>query len=194
MGGTVSGFTVTSDPLVYTATFTATDGLTGTGSVSVASGSYTDGAGNPGVAGSDNVAIDRVNPTVTVDVGASALSDSENRSTVTFTFSETPVGFTLGNITAVGGTVTGLAATSDPLVYTATFIAADGFAGTGSVSVASGSYTDTALNPGVSGSDTIAIDRVNPTVTVDIAASSSSDGTPSSTVTFSFSEARDGLT
>ncbi len=167
VGGTVSGFTATSDPLVYTATFTATDGFTGTGSVSVASGSYTDAAGNPGVAGSDVVAIDRVNPTVTVDVGASALSDGESSSAVTFTFSEAPVGFALGDITAVGGTVTGLAATANPLVYTATFTAADGFAGTGSVSVASGSYTDAALNPGLSISDTIVIDRSNPAVTVE---------------------------
>ncbi|TIL63115.1 calcium-binding protein, partial [Mesorhizobium sp.] len=44
-------------------------------------------------------------------------------------------------------------------VYTATFTATDGFAGTGSVSVAAGSYTDAALNPGQAGSDVVSVDR-----------------------------------
>ena len=87
---------------------------------------------------------------------------------MTFTFSEAPTGFTAGDITAVGGTVSGLSATSDPLVYTATFTAADGFAGTGSVSVGAGSYTDAALNAGGAGSDTVTIDRDARRVTVDI--------------------------
>ena len=66
--------------------------------MSVAAGSYADAAGNPGGAGSDTVAIDRTNPTVTVDIDASLLSDSTPSTTVTFTFSEAPVGFTLADI------------------------------------------------------------------------------------------------
>ncbi|MER8903126.1 adhesin, partial [Mesorhizobium sp. M0772] len=50
--------------------------------------------------------------------------------------------------------------------FTATFTADDGFAGQGSVSVTAGSYTDTAGNTGSAGSDTVAIDRENPTFTV----------------------------
>src|SRR5262249_51390820 len=139
--------------------------------------------------GSDTVAIDRANPTVTVDVAASSLSDGTPSSTVTFSFSEAPTGFTLADITAVGGTMNGLTTTADPLVYTATFTATDGFTGTGSVSVTAGSYTDAALSTAGPGSDTVAIDRTNPTVAVDIAGTSLSDGAPSSTVTFTFSEA-----
>ncbi|WP_287371355.1 Ig-like domain-containing protein, partial [Mesorhizobium sp.] len=105
-----------------------------------AAGSYTDAALNAGGAGSDAVAIDRQNPTAMVNIADSSQSDGNPTSDVTLTFSEAPVGFTLGDITAVGGTLSGLAATGDPLVYTATFTAADGFAGTGSVSVAAGSY------------------------------------------------------
>ncbi len=184
VGGTVSGLVATSDPLVYTATFTATDGFAGTGSVSVAAGSYTDTALNAGGAGSDTVAIDRSAPTVTVDIAAGSLSDGDSTSTVTFTFSEAPVGFDAADITAVGGTLSGFAATSDPLVYTATFNATDGFAGAGSVSVAAGGYADRgSATPAAAGSDTVAIDRTNPTVTVDIGASTLSDGDSSSTVT-----------
>ena len=102
-------------------------------SVSVAAGSYMDDALNLGSAGSDTVAIDRENPTVTVDIVASTLSDSDPSSTVTFTFSEAPVGFEADDISAVGGTISDLAVTSDPLVYTATFTADDGFSGSGSI-------------------------------------------------------------
>ena len=79
-------------------------------------------------------------------------------SQVTFTFSEAPVGFTAADISAAGGTVTGLTATADPLVYTATFTASDGFSGTGSV--AADGYTDAAGNAGAAGSDTVTIDTI----------------------------------
>jgi Bacterial Ig-like domain/RTX calcium-binding nonapeptide repeat (4 copies)/von Willebrand factor type A domain len=88
-----------------------------------------------------------------------ALNDGDSSSQVTFTFSEAPVGFMAADITAVGGTVSGLAATVNPLVYTATFTANDYFDGTGSVSVATGSYTDADGNAGAGGSDSVAIDR-----------------------------------
>ncbi|MHC2273866.1 hypothetical protein ACVME8_000477 [Bradyrhizobium diazoefficiens] len=192
--GTVTGLAATADPLVYTATFTADDGFTGTGSVSVTAASYTDAALNLGGAGTDSVTIDTDNPTVTVDIVDGALSDGDNSSVVTFTFSEAPVGFTAADITATHGTVTGLAATADPLVYTATFTADDGFTGTGSVSVTAASYTDAALNLGGAGTDSVTIDTDNPTVTVDIVDGALSDGDNSSVVTFTFSEAPVGFT
>jgi hypothetical protein len=50
-GGTLSGFTATANPLVYTAVFTPTAGqASGVGAVSVAAGAYTDLAGNNGQA------------------------------------------------------------------------------------------------------------------------------------------------
>ncbi|NMG77755.1 Ig-like domain-containing protein, partial [Aromatoleum diolicum] len=81
-----------------------------------------------------------------------ALSDTDSSSQVTFTFSEAPVGFTAGDIVAVGGTVTNLQATANPLVFTATFTATDGFSGTASVSVADNLYTNAAGNLGSGGS------------------------------------------
>ena len=187
-GGTVTGLAATGDPLVWTAQFTATDGFTGTGSVSVVSGSYTDAALNLGGPGTDSVTIDRTNPTVTVNIAEASLSDGTASSLVTFTFSEEPIGFSDADLDVSGGTVTGLAATGDPLVWTAQFTATDGFTGTGSVAVVSDSYTDAALNLGGSGSDSVSIDRTNPTVTVAIAEASLNDGTASSLVTFTFSE------
>ena len=106
---------------------------------------------------------------------------------MTFTFSEAPVGFALGDIAAAGGMVSGLTATSDPLVYTATFTAEDGFAGTGTVSVAAGGYTDAVGNPGAMGSDEVAIDRANDGLVVDIVDGRSATATPARSVTFTFS-------
>ena len=59
------------------------------GSVTVAAGSYTDVAGNLGSAGGpDTVPIDTRNPTVSVDIVDASLSDGDNSSLVTFSFSE----------------------------------------------------------------------------------------------------------
>ena len=200
--GTVTGLTqdLVGDPSgkTYTATFTADDGFTGTGSVSVASGSYTDAALNLGGPGSDNVTIDTQNPTLAINIVDGALSDSDNSSVVTFTFSEVPAGFTASDIAATHGTVTGLTQdlVGDPSgkTYTATFTADDGFTGTGSVSVASGSYTDAALNLGGPGSDNVTIDTQNPTLAINIVDGALSDSDNSSVVTFTFSEVPAGFT
>jgi hypothetical protein len=123
----------------------------------------TDIAGNQGAASEPfNVIIDTVDPTVTVDIEDGALNDGDASSLVTFKFSEAPVNFTDADITAVGGVVTGLIQDliGDPTgkTYTATFTANDGLAGTGSVTVTAGGYTDAALNPGGGGFDEVAVD------------------------------------
>src|SRR5205823_12673844 len=87
---------------------------------SVAAGSYTDAVLTLPGAGSYNVGIDTENPTLTVDIVDGALNDGDNSSVVTFTFSEAPVGFDASDITATHGTVSGLAATANPLVYAPT--------------------------------------------------------------------------
>jgi len=79
-----------------------------------------------------------VAPSVVVDIVDASLNSIDKVSTVTFTFSDAPVGFTLADTTAVGGTLSGLTPTADPKVFTATFTATDGFTGPGSVSVADG--------------------------------------------------------
>jgi Ca2+-binding RTX toxin-like protein len=149
------------DATHYQATVTATDNFTGTGTVSLAAGSWTDAALNLGGAGSDSVPIDRTNPTLIINIVDSSLDFSDNNSVVTFTFSEAPVGFSANDIVATHGTITGLTLDpSDPSgkAYTATFTADDTFTGTGTVSLAAGSWTDAAGNFGGSGSDIVAID------------------------------------
>ncbi|MCA6122785.1 hypothetical protein J6500_12885, partial [Bradyrhizobium sp. WSM 1704] len=178
---------------VYEATVIATDAFTGNATVSVANGDFADAMGNAGIGGSDSVTIDTENPTLTVEIVDGALSDGHNSSVVTFTFSEAPVGFTAADISATHGTVSNLAATADPLVFTATFTADDGFTGNGSVSVTAGSYTDAALNLGGTGTDSVTIDTQNPTVVVDLDRSTFDDHNNTGTVTFTFSEVPSGF-
>ena len=104
-------------------------------------------------------------PTVTVDIVDSSLSDSDNSSNVTFEFSEDITGFTLGDLTVVGGTVSAFTMV-DSDSYTATFTATDGVAMTGSVTVDANSYQDLAANDGAAGSDTVSIDTRDPTTSV----------------------------
>ena len=162
VGGTLSAFT-TIDGNSYTVTFTATDGIATTGSVTVGTG-YTDAVGNTGTSGSDTVSIDTLNPTVTVNIVDASLNDGDNSSLVTFEFSENVTGFDAGDLTPVGGTLSAFT-TIDGDSYTATFTASDGIATTGSVTVGTG-YTDAVSNTGTTGSDTVAIDTLNPTADI----------------------------
>ena len=73
-------------------------------------------------------------------------------SDVRVTFSEAVTGFAASDITAVNGAISGFTVI-DASHYSATFTATDGVAGTGSVSVAAGSYTDAVGNSGGAGSE-----------------------------------------
>ena len=173
------------DGNVYTAIFTANDGIEITGSVAVGSG-YTDLAGNAGTGNSDTVAIDTLNPTVVVNIVASSLNDGSNSSLVSFQFSEDISGFDASDLTAMGGTLSDFTVL-DGNSYTALFTTDEGIETIGSVTVGT-DYTNLVGNAGTGGSDTVAIDTINPTVVVDIVASSLDDGDNSSLVSFEFSE------
>nr|WP_182312406.1 Ig-like domain-containing protein [Comamonas testosteroni] len=170
MNGTLSNFTATSNPLVYTAVFTPIAGLTGSsGAVSLVAGTYTDTAGNAGVGGiSSPIAIDTAAPSVLISSSASSLKAGET-AVITFTFSDAPQGFDLNDVTVAGGTLSSFAVTANPLVYTAIFTpTADVDVGQAAVSISAGSYTDAAGNmgPGAS-SATIHYDTGVPTTTVE---------------------------
>ena len=172
---------------VYTATFTANDSFEGNGSVSVAAGSYTDLAGNTGGAGSDSVAIDTQAPTLTVSIIDASLNNADNISGVTFVFSEPVTGFDVTDVAFSGGTLSNFSGSGS--VYTATFTADDNSEASGIVSVAAGSYTDLAGNPGDVGSDSVAIDTQAPTLSVTIVDALLNNADNASEVTFVFSEA-----
>ncbi|WP_407161266.1 Ig-like domain-containing protein [Aeromonas caviae] len=113
VGGTVTGLTTADGGKTWTGTFTPTPGYTGEASVTVNSGSYTDLNGNAGTGGSDRAPVDTAAPSVEVNIVDDKLTVGET-SPVTFTFSEKVTGFELGDLTVVGGTVTGLTTADVP--------------------------------------------------------------------------------
>jgi len=148
MGGTLSNFAGTG--ATYTATFTPTAGLVGTGTFSIDAGAFTDAADNPNVAGTlaTPLRIDMVVPTITITADKTALKVGET-SVLTFTLSETPASFTAAMVSVAGGTLSNF--TGAGTTYTAKFTPSANFTGTGTVSVAAGKFFDTAGNPNVAG-------------------------------------------
>ncbi|WAF63508.1 Ig-like domain-containing protein [Aeromonas caviae] len=186
VGGTVTDLKTTDGGKTWTGTFTPTPGYTGEASVTVKDGSYTDLNGNVGTGGSDDTAIDTQAPSVVVNIVDDQLTVGET-SPVTFTFSEKVTGFELGDLTVVGGTVTGLTSSDGGKTWTGTFTPTPGYTGEASVTVKDGSYTDLNGNVGTGGSDDTAIDTLAPSVVVNIVDDQLTVG-ETSPVTFTFSE------
>ena len=90
-------------------------------------------------------------PTVNVSISSTSLSTASPTATVDFAFSDAPTNFTLADVAAVGGTVSGL--TGSGTSYSATFTASPGVnTTTAAVSVTAGSWTDASGVAGEGGS------------------------------------------
>ncbi|MGE0330208.1 MAG: Ig-like domain-containing protein, partial [Ramlibacter sp.] len=169
-------------------------------------GTIKDAAGNagtltlaaPGAANSlgnnKALAIDSTAPTVAITSNVAAVKIGET-ATLTFTFSEAPTGFAVGDITATSGTLSGFAVTGDAKVYTATYTPTAGTNKTNaSITVAAASYTDAVGNSGGAGTTpALSVDTLAPSL--DAAGSAPADngtgfGTDSDIV-IKFSEALD---
>ena len=158
-GGSISGFTGTGDPKVFTAVFTPSQNLSTTVNISVPAGSYTDTAANPGTAGSTNISVDTQGPSLVI---SSDKPNLEYRQTaiITFTFSETPTGFDSGDVNLAGGTLSNLLVDpNNPRVYTALFTPTIDFIGNGLISVANGTFADSFGNLGTGAS-------INPAISI----------------------------
>ncbi|WP_410169802.1 beta strand repeat-containing protein [Acinetobacter seifertii] len=188
-GGTLTGLT-TTDGVTWTATFTQ-DGTATPPSLSVANGTYTDLAGNAGSGASlAGLTADITPPTLAISASDLNLAAGET-TTVTFTFSEPVTGFDATDVAVAGGTLTGLT-TTDGVTWTATFTQ-DGTATPPSLSVANGTYTDLAGNPGSGASLAgLTADITPPTLAISASDLNLAAG-ESTTVTFTFSEAVTGF-
>lgn len=173
-GGTLG--TISGTGLTRAATFTPTANTqSGTAGITVASGNYTDAAGNNGGAGTTpSITIDTAAPTVAITSNVSTLKSGET-ATISFMFSEDPgSSFISGDITTTGGTLGSLNGTG--LVRTAIFTPAANFAsGNASITVANASYTDRAGNTGFAGTTpVISIDTLAPAAPTSVAESPAS--------------------
>ena len=185
-GGTLSNFT--GSGATYTATFTPTPGLIGTGTVTTAAGVFTDAAGNASLAGAlaAPLSIDMVVPTVAITADKTALKAGET-TVVTFTLSETPRSFTASMVTVTGGTLSNFSGSGT--TYTVKFTPTVTFTGIGTVTVNAGRFFDAAGNANQAGtlSPALAIDTKLPTVAITSSRTSLKTG-DTALLTFTLSE------
>ena len=142
---TVTGGTLgplTGSGTSYTAIFTPTPNVgTGSASIGIASGSFTDTAGNPITASSSlatPITFDTLCPTVTITSDQTTLQKWQT-STLTFQFSDAPSSFTADDITVTGGTLSNLSGSGTS--YTATFTPDDNTnGGSASISTSAGFF------------------------------------------------------
>jgi hypothetical protein len=179
-GGLISNLAVTTDPTVYTAIFTPTPDSSGIAVISVASGFYSNLAGQAGAAAfSADISYNTLTPAISVvpecTTNTAGQNDAASRSpdvsfhtlapivfissnsgrllagkvaTITFGFSEAPIGFTLDSIHTSGGLISNLEVTTDPTVYTAIFTPTPDSSGIAVISVTAGSYSNLAGQAG----------------------------------------------
>ncbi|MBI9087201.1 MAG: DUF2341 domain-containing protein, partial [Desulfobacterales bacterium] len=189
--GTLTAVASGDGGTTWTGTFTPTDDIEDTSNVISVGTTLTDLAGNAPLAGADtaNYEIDTKDPTVAITLDDSALNVGDT-STVTFTFSEAPTGFALGDISADNGVVSGLAVTGDPKVYTATFTPTDDIEDTSNVISVGTGYTDAAGNTGTGNtSANYEIDTREPVVASAVMSDSALKAGETATLTITFSEA-----
>ncbi|PIT77757.1 Ig-like domain-containing protein [Limnohabitans sp. B9-3] len=194
-GGTVTNFKADATGLVYTGTFTPDSNSTTAGSIGIAAGAVGDASGNTNSAASNTLAltINTVQPNVAVtsSVAATTPLHAGETATVTFTLSAASSDFTAADVTTIGGTLGNWTAVSGT-VYTASFTPDANSRAPGSVRVASGTFANAATNTNADGADdnntvSFAIATARPTLTI------SSDlgtlgGAQTSQITFTFSE------
>jgi hypothetical protein len=152
-GGALSNFA--GSGATYTALFTPTANSTANATVSVASGVFTDTAGNANADGSDannllTLAVDTLVPTIAVSSNKLSLQGGYS-ATLNFILSEASTNFAASDITVIGGTLSNFAGSGNS--YTAIFTLVSNSAITGALSVANGVFTDTAGNKNADGSD-----------------------------------------
>jgi hypothetical protein len=186
-GGTLSAISGTGN--TRTAVFTPSTGINaGTAGITVASGAYTDAAGNGGEAGTTpTIHFDTLAPTVTIGSDMAALKIGQTAN-VTFTFSEDPGStFTSGDVAVSGGILGAISGTGT--TRTATFTPdANTNGGTASITIAAGTYTDAAGNAGHAGTTPgVVFDTLAPSLTISSDKAALYDS-QAANITFTFSE------
>ncbi len=194
--GTLSAVSTSDGGITWTATFTPSANITdATNLITLDNTGVQSGSGNVGVGTTDsnNYAIDTQRPTATIVVADTALGVGQT-TTVTITFSEAVTGFTLADLTAENGTLSGLS-TSDNITYTATFTPAAGITDTSNlITLDNTGIVDGAGNAGsgTTDSNNYAVDSQRPTATIVVSDNDLRPG-ETATVTITFSEAVTGF-
>jgi hypothetical protein len=195
--GTLSAVSSSDGGITWHATFTPTANITNTSNlITLDNTAYSDASGNAGTGTTDsnNYAIDTLRPTATIVVADPALTAGET-SLVTITFTEAVTGFTLADLSASHGTLSGLSTSDGGITWTATFTPGTNTNSASNViTLANTGIADLAGNAGTgtTNSANFTIDTVLPSATIVVANPSLRIG-GSSLVTITFNEAVTGF-
>ncbi|MGE7993776.1 Ig-like domain-containing protein [Pseudomonas sp. NPDC089554] len=196
--GTLTGLSSADGGITWTATFTPSANVQdATNVITLTNTGVVDQAGNAGTGttSSNNFTINTQQPVASIVLADTSLRIGET-SLVTITFSEPVTGFTLSDLTAANGTLSGLSSADGGLTWTALFTPTGNVQDATNVIVLDNSGV-VGVNSGNAGSGTTAsinyaVDTQRPTATIVVADPTLSGG-ESTTVTITFSEAVTGF-
>ncbi|MCQ6260161.1 Ig-like domain-containing protein [Pseudomonas sp. Q11] len=196
--GSLTGLSSSDGGITWTATFTPDAAITDTSNLIVLNNTgVADLNGNAGVGttNSNNYAIDTQRPTATIVVADTALRVGET-SVVTITFTEAVSGFTLADLTAANGSLSGLSSSDGGITWTATLTPSASITdATNLITLTNSGIADQSGNvgSGTTDSNNYAVDTLRPTATIVVADTALNIG-ETSLVTITFSEAVTGFT
>jgi len=194
--GTLSGLSSGDGGITWTATLTATAGVTHTGDIiTLNNAAVSDGAGNAGSGSTDSntYSVDTQRPTASIVVNNSLKIGGT--SLVTITFSEAVTGFSNADLTVADGTLSAVSSSDGGITWTAILTPNAATTHTGDViSLNNTLVSDLAGNAGAGTtlSNNYGVDTVAPTASVVIDHSALNIGQTAG-VTITFSEAVTGF-
>ena len=161
LGGTLSAFA--GGGTTFTATFTPTAGFEGLGRIAVATGAFSDAAGQPNAAAALEFPIDTLAPTVAVSWAGPTPLLVGDVATIFLTLSEPAAAFGVAAIEVAGGILMNL--TGAGTAFTATFVPSADFRGIATVGLPAGALTDVAGNGNLApAAVAIPVDTVAPSI------------------------------
>jgi large repetitive protein len=187
-----AGYALNGSGTNWVLTYTPPGGTTGNLVISLPSGAFSDTSAHDNEDGAESnnsvsFQVDSVVPSATITVTDNTLGAGTGTQ-VQITLSEACPTFSLGNMTAVGGELSGLVKVSDTY-YTATFTPTSGYTGSGSILIPVNALIDSAGNKNsISASTLLTIDQVAPTISISADHGALKNG-ETTTVTFTVSEA-----
>ncbi|MFJ2985876.1 MULTISPECIES: Ig-like domain-containing protein [unclassified Pseudomonas] len=196
--GTLTAVSSSDGGITWTATFTPTSNITDTSNlITLDNTGVTDLAGNAGsgTTDSNNYAVDTQRPTAIIAMADTALTVGET-TTVTIVFSEAVTGFTLADLSAQNGSLSGLSSSDGGITWTATFTPLINVQGASNViTLSNAGVADQAGNAGSGTTSSVnyTVNTLQPTATIVVSDTALRIG-ESSLVTITFSEAVTGLT
>ncbi|CRI59231.1 Ig-like domain-containing protein [Pseudomonas sp. CCOS 191] len=196
--GNLSAVSSSDGGITWTATFTPSSNITDTSNlITLDNSGVADLAGNAGsgTTDSNNYTIDTQRPTATIVVADNNLTVGET-TTVTITFSEAVTGFTLADLTAPNGNLSGLSSSDGGITWTATFTPSVNVQdATNVIALSNSGVADLAGNAGsgTTNSNNYGVSTLQPTATVVVSDAALRIG-ETSLVTITFSEAVTGFT